>query len=488
MGRSGMYIEDAGSYYKKRYGRRKWKCVLAKTVLGALLAVFMGSTAMNGYPGENGSIQTPPTVLARGAEDVSGGDLPVPVMDGMAYGENCLGEPKSLYLAGVAKEIPKKPEDILIVIDPGHGGSDEGCSRDGILEKDVNLKIAEAAESRLKELGYQVQLTRALDTGLTLEERVECANNAGADAYISIHQNACEISSVWGIETWYSAQKEGGDSRRLASLIQMYTTQKTGAGDRGVVEDESLYVTRETDMPSCLVETGFLSNAKERGELVSAEYQDRIVDGIVSGIDLFFFPKTMYLTFDDGPSAENTNTVLDILKEYNIKATFFVVGENVKKHPEVAKRIAEEGHTIGIHCNYHDYETLYESKESYLEDFEKAYDIVYETTGVEVKLFRFPGGSINAYNKSVYEDIISEMTDRGFIYFDWNASLEDATKHNDPETLLENARFSTLGRRNVVMLSHDIVYPTTLCLEELILQFPDYEFKPLTEEVSPIQF
>lgn len=487
MGKSGMYIEDAESYYRKRYGRKSWKGVLGKTVLGVLLAGVLGSTVMSGLEGES-SVQTPPTVLAQGTESVSGGDLFLPVMDGMSPVESCLGEAKSVYLESVAKEIPKKPEDILIVIDPGHGGTDEGCSRSGILEKDVNLKIAEAVESRLKEMGYQVQLTRVYDTELTLEKRVETAKEAGADAYISIHQNACEINSVEGIETWYSVFKEGEDSWRLASLIQMYTTRKTGAVDKGVVEEESLYVIREADMPSCLVETGFLSDAKEREKLVSEEYQDSIADGIASGIDLFFFPKTMYLTFDDGPSAENTNTVLDILKEYDIKATFFVVGENVKKHPEVAERIVEEGHTIGIHCNHHNYENLYESKESYLEDFEEAYDIVYEVTGVEVKLFRFPGGSINAYNKDVYEDIIKEMTDRGFVYFDWNASLEDAAKSNEPKMLLENARSSTLGRRNVVMLAHDIIYPTTQCLDDLIRQFPDYEFKPLTEEVTPIQF
>ena len=177
---------------------------------------------------------------------------------------------------------------------------------------------------------------------------------------------------------------------------------------------------------------------------------------------------TMFLTLDDGPSEENTAAVLDILKKKNVKATFFVVGENVRKHPEIARRIVEEGHTIGIHCNHHDYDDIYESVDSYLADFEEAYNAVYEVTGVEVKLFRFPGGSINAYNKEVYQDIIEVMTDRGFIYFDWNGSLEDAVKRSTPEELIQNARQSTLKRKKVVMLAHDIVYNRTLCLEELI--------------------
>lgn len=80
------------------------------------------------------------------------------------------------------------------------------------------------------------------------------------------------------------------------------------------------------------------------------------------------------------------------------------------------------------------------------------------------------------------------MTDRGYIYFDWNASLEDATKHNEPERLLQNAKESTLGRKRVVMLAHDTVYNTTLCLEELLQMFPEYQMLPLTEDVEPVQF
>lgn len=386
--------------------------------------------------------------------------------------------------------VVKERPDILVALDPGHGGADEGCSRQEILEKDVNLQIAKAVESRLLAMGYQVMFTRDDDTSLTLDQRVELANAAGADAYISIHQNACEeqSSDISGIETWYNEEKGEQGSKRLAQLIHNDVILCTEARDRQVIADDTLRVIRETNMPACLVETGFLSNGKEREKLCSEEYQERIAEGIVSGIDLYFFPKTMYLTFDDGPTAENTDVVLDILKEHNIKATFFLVGESVERYPEVAKRIAQEGHTIGIHCYNHDYKKLYQSVDSYVEDFEKAREVVKKATGVEVKLFRFPGGSINAYNKGVYENIIDEMTGRGYIYFDWNASLEDATKHNDPELLLRNAKESTFGRRKVVMLAHDTVYNTVSCLDELIEQFPEYRMLPLTEEVEPVQF
>ncbi len=80
-------------------------------------------------------------------------------------------------------------------------------------------------------------------------------------------------------------------------------------------------------MPSCLIETGFLSNQGEREKLVTVEYQQQVADGIARGIDLYFHPKTMYLTFDDGPYRERTDKVLTVLKERNIKATFFLVGK-----------------------------------------------------------------------------------------------------------------------------------------------------------------
>lgn len=383
----------------------------------------------------------------------------------------------------------QEPRIPVIAIDPGHGGDDEGCSRGDVYEKEINLEIAGYLSTRLQELGFDVVMTREDNrSALSLEERVRIAEDSGADIYVSIHQNACEQqeSSVQGIETWYCKRTEG--SERLARLVHKGALEKTGAKERQICESSDLYVLRETSIPACLIETGFLSDFGERKLLCDPIYQDKIAAGIAWGIYYYFYPKTMYLTFDDGPSEENTAAVLDILKEYNIQATFFVVGENVRRHPEVARRIVEEGHTIGIHCNRHEYGELYESVDSYLADFREAYDAVYEVTGVEAKLFRFPGGSLNSYNKDVYEDIIAEMTDRGFIYFDWNGSLEDAVSKSTPEQLVENAVESTLGRKKVVMLAHDIVYNTTLCLENLIDSLPEYKMEPLTEEVTPIRF
>lgn len=387
----------------------------------------------------------------------------------------------------VPEAIEKEPGIPLVVIDPGHGGEDEGCENDGIQEKDINLAIAGMVRDQLAGMGYQVVMAREADAYMAKEERVKNANAWGADIYVSIHQNTFEDGSVEGIETWYDG-RAGADSERLARLVHQETLKSTGAAARELRGDSEFHVTGETSMPSCLIETGFLSNEGEREKLAAPEYQRQIADGIASGIDLYFHPKTMYLTFDDGPYVENTDRVLEVLKERNIKATFFLVGENVERNPNMARRIAEEGHTIGIHCYSHDYKKIYESVDSYVQDFEKAYEVIKEATGVEAKFFRFPGGSVNAYNKHVCKDIAEKMTEMGFVYYDWNASLEDAVQNPDPKQLIANAKESALGRQNVVMLAHDVVYATGICLDELLDELPEYEIKPLDENAEPVHF
>lgn len=387
-----------------------------------------------------------------------------------------------------AQERAKREAERVIVIDPGHGGMDGGCVADDIVEKDINRKIAYRVMQKLRIRGYKVVLARKGDEFIDKEERVKAANEKDARLYVSIHQNHCETDSVAGIETWYDGDDETGDSMRLARLVQQETIKATGAVNRELVSDPELCVTSKSNMPSCLIETGFLSNRKERNKLATAEYRDQIAEGIALGIDLYLNPRTMYLTFDDGPSEEYTDMVLDVLKEKNVKATFFVIGEYVRKYPETAKRIVDEGHTIGIHCDVHDYRTLYASVDSYMADFERAYDTVYEVTGVRAQFFRFPGGSINAYNKGVYKDIIEAMEEKGFLYYDWNASLEDAGNKKTAEELIYNARNTTMNRQEVVMLAHDRADHTAYALSDLIDSLPEYRMEPLTMKVEPVHF
>ncbi|MDF3001097.1 MAG: polysaccharide deacetylase [Bacillota bacterium] len=202
-------------------------------------------------------------------------------------------------------------------------------------------------------------------------------------------------------------------------------------------------------------------------------------------------PNTVYLTFDDGPSGR-TSEILDILKKENIKATFFVIGKEGEKEPEIMRRIVEEGHTLGIHTYSHVYTSVYDSVESYLEDFNRTYELIYEATGLKTEIFRFPGGSINKYNALFYEEIIAEMTRRGFTYYDWNSSNGDAASNATAASVYNNTIRSSEKKDRVILLMHDSAakYYTVAALPGIIEYYKGrgMQFEALTNDVSPIAF
>lgn len=142
--------------------------------------------------------------------------------------------------------------------------------------------------------------------------------------------------------------------------------------------------------------------------------------------------KVVYLTFDDGPS-ENTKKIIDILKQNNATATFFVTGN----HPEFNKYIKEaydNGNTIGLHTYTHDYASVYASVDSYFDDLQKISDMVEGITGEKSKYIRFPGGSSNTVSANYTQGIMSQLVDlvheRGYEFYDWNVSSGDASGNN----------------------------------------------------------
>lgn len=199
--------------------------------------------------------------------------------------------------------------------------------------------------------------------------------------------------------------------------------------------------------------------------------------------------KTVCLTFDDGPSA-NTDKILGILDRYGVKATFFVVGRTGEEAQRRMRDIVAAGHTLAIHSWSHDYKKIYASVEAYLEDFNRLYQWIYEVTGVYPQVFRFPGGSINGYDRGLYREIISEMTRRGFVYFDWNASAQDATAKPLPVSVITDNCMKGIGKDLVVMLAHDSAARTTTvaALSGIIegYQAAGYTFAPLTPGVTPV--
>ena len=168
--------------------------------------------------------------------------------------------------------------------------------------------------------------------------------------------------------------------------------------------------------------------------------------------------KRAFITFDDGPS-DNTNQILDILKEKNIKATFFVLGSNVEKKPELVKRIYDEGHFISNHGYSHVYSTIYQSPESVLDEYNKCNQAVRDAIGEQEynsHLFRFPGGLVGGK----YEDIKNQANEllmkNDILHVDWNALNGDAeTQTPSVEYEMQKIQETTGQKKSVVILMHD---------------------------------
>ena len=178
--------------------------------------------------------------------------------------------------------------------------------------------------------------------------------------------------------------------------------------------------------------------------------------------------KVIYLTFDDGPS-RYTSDLLDVLKKYNVKATFFVV--NTGYH-DVLRRIVDEGHSIAIHCTNHTYSEIYQNEDAYFADMENMQRIIYEQTGVLTKLVRFPGGSSNtvskAYNIGIMTRLTKALRARGYQYFDWNVDSDDAGGARTKEKVYENVTKGCAARRVSVVLQHDIKNYSVAAVEDII--------------------
>ena len=165
--------------------------------------------------------------------------------------------------------------------------------------------------------------------------------------------------------------------------------------------------------------------------------------------------KRVYLTFDDGPS-DNTEEILDILKKYDVKATFFVVGNTSEHGQELLKRIVEEGHSIGIHSYSHKYSAIYDSEESFFEDFNKISDYIYDVTGVRTQICRLPGGSSNTVSKISMAELVRSLNEQNIECFDWNISGGDASGQKLSASAISNNVLKGIDRfQTAVVLLHD---------------------------------
>ncbi|HSQ87396.1 N-acetylmuramoyl-L-alanine amidase [Romboutsia sp.] len=190
-------------------------------------------------------------------------------------------------VAPIATEIETPTVDrdyYKVFVDPGHGGNDNGASGFGYLEDELNLQVAKIVESKLKQKGIEVKMSRTSDVYLSLTQRANMANSYGADVFISIHQNAVDNESVSGIETYYHRDK--AQYKPYSNEIQDNAIQETGVKDRGV-KPSNYGVLRETTMPSSLFESGFISNKEESEKLADPVYQDKLASAIANGVETY---------------------------------------------------------------------------------------------------------------------------------------------------------------------------------------------------------
>lgn len=203
-------------------------------------------------------------------------------------------------------------------------------------------------------------------------------------------------------------------------------------------------------------------------------------------------PGVIYLTFDDGPQAGTTEQILNILKEENVKATFFVTS---KGPDHLLKREYEEGHAIALHTSSHNYAEVYASADAYFRDLNAVSEHVKKITGYESKIIRFPGGSSNTISRRYQVGIMSYLTkeviNRGYLYYDWNVDSEDAGRCVGKDSTCIYSHITSnlsLNKCNMVLM-HDIKWNTANALRDVIHfgKNNGYHFAKITEETPMIR-
>lgn len=199
----------------------------------------------------------------------------------------------------------------------------------------------------------------------------------------------------------------------------------------------------------------------------------------------------VYLTFDDGPSCY-TEEILNILEQYDVKATFFVVGKEEPSLRPLYAEIADRGHTLGMHSYSHRYSEIYQSVESFEVDFHKISDLIYEETGVRPKYYRFPGGSSNHVSRLDMQEFISCLVREEITYFDWNVAASDAGGRNlSAEEILDNVKKDSGKYDTSIVLLHDTGSRKTTveALPEIIEYYQSIgaELAPIDENTSLVQ-
>lgn len=199
--------------------------------------------------------------------------------------------------------------------------------------------------------------------------------------------------------------------------------------------------------------------------------------------------KTIYLTFDDGPSCKVTDNVLDILKENEVNATFFLIGNQIKGKEDVVKRIYYEGNAIGLHTYTHKISKIYSSDDTFIQEMIECRNEINRVIGVSPNIIRFPCGS----DKRLNPNNLKKLHDKGFKIYDWDLDNTDGINPKlSPDVLYRKAIKGSENRNNIILLLHctDMQKNTCKALPRIIKYYKSkgYEFKVISEDTPELYF
>ena len=326
-----------------------------------------------------------------------------------------------------------------------------------------NTNINGRAPQGLKEQRARRQRVNRIKTGILLFLAIWMTVCMGLNIFLMIR-----VSSLQG-QIGILAEK---------MLEQTKTRPEINASSP---ETEGGYVTYDQEVPEdqTSVEGVVAANEKIR-ECIVLEDNLRNADE----------PMTVYLTFDDGPS-ENTPKILEVLKNHDVKATFFVTGKEGDKEQSWYQQIVAEGHTLAMHSYSHKYSSIYKSVDAFSADFTKQREMLENVTGVKCRFYRFPGGSSNQVSNTDMNEFIDYLGEQGMTYYDWNVVCGDATSQiYTADELVQNVMTDVVKYKYSVVLMHDALdKDSTVEALEIILQkleSMDAKILPITEDAPVI--
>ena len=289
--------------------------------------------------------------------------------------------------------------------------------------------------------------------------------------------------------SWYEQQygesalaRGKGDDKPLEKEEDTAGAEESATTDEKPVEDVAS-IPEETLEDQADAEEALSENQDEKTEEVLEDADGNLAVG--DGI------RRVYITFDDGPSSK-TGEILDVLDEYDVKATFFVTGKPDTRYTDVYKRIVDSGHTLGMHSYSHKYSELYESLEGFQEDLHKLQTFLYETTGVWSTRYRFPGGSSNTVSKVDMSELINYLALENITYYDWNVASGDDRNGITKDLIVTNVMTGVPKFQNSIILLHDASdkQATVDALPEIIEQVQALDntvIVPITDDTLPVQ-